>query len=459
MSQREFYKEFFQSIYLFCQQYINELEAGNKGLFLLGPYNTKDSLIIDLYNTSLWTYNWKDRYNELRKEENSIEHIYSLYKEELNNLIQPIDLGFNNSAKPKSDDHPLEELLKPYKDRILIYCINQRHIDYMLPLLRNITQPSILLLEENLIEPDDLPDNMLVLEYSLLKETYFNNDFLQNKFTTIFYYYNTYDILIRYLSPKSIVFLEGGHLQGRILAEVAQRYECVSYCIQQGWPSLFHPNFRDFPYTYFLTWGKRFCELWQMYNSYPQFIPAGYMYSTGKHIKANPSKIITFFLQAPFFISDERYFNDYINLIIKTKNRNKECIVQVREHPAFRLSLKVINTLHYENIVVVSDFELRDVFNSTDIVVSHFSSVIMECMIYGCIPLVFDPTVDSSYYPDIEKEGMGFISKTYHDFFQKLDILLSFPNNFLDRINALKHSFFEGKGDEAVCKILTIINN
>ncbi|HCO66206.1 MAG TPA: hypothetical protein DIT04_00360, partial [Dysgonomonas sp.] len=178
MSQREFYKEFFQSIYLFCQQYINELEAGNKGLFLLGPYNTKDSLIIDLYNTSLWTYNWKDRYNELRKEENSIEHIYSLYKEELNNLIQPIDLGFNNSAKPKSDDHPLEELLKPYKDRILIYCINQRHIDYMLPLLRNITQPSILLLEENLIEPDDLPDNMLVLEYSLLKETYFNNDFL-----------------------------------------------------------------------------------------------------------------------------------------------------------------------------------------------------------------------------------------------------------------------------------------
>ena len=72
---------------------------------------------------------------------------------------------------------------------------------------------------------------------------------------------------------------------------------------------------------------------------------------------------------------------------------------------------------------------------------------------YGCVPLVFNPTPGSRYNPDIEREGLGFISKNEDDFFSKLShCFLKSPSKELSQ-------WFKATGNESINNILKAINN
>lgn len=51
----------------------------------------------------------------------------------------------------------------------------------------------------------------------------------------------------------------------------------------------------------------------------------------------------------------------------------------------------------------------------------------MEGVVHQSVPLVYDPTSDSRYYPDVEKLNIGRIAKTEEEFLSHLTDLLKSP--------------------------------
>lgn len=126
---------------------------------------------------------------------------------------------------------------------------------------------------------------------------------------------------------------------------------------------------------------------------------------------------MTFFLQSPHFLSDLKYYDEILKLVGDSADLYPDIDFLVREHPEYRMEKQELRKLDtYSNVRIVSNWDLKEVFNLTLVVVSHFSSVLMEGVVHGCIPLVYDPTTCSRYCPDVEKEGLGRIAKTEEDF-------------------------------------------
>lgn len=74
----------------------------------------------------------------------------------------------------------------------------------------------------------------------------------------------------------------------------------------------------------------------------------------------------------------------------------------------------------------------------------------MEGVAHGCIPLVYDVTTNSRYYPDVEKEGLGKIAKTKDVFHQQLKEILSYSydeNPYLQNIRERQKQWFAATGD------------
>ena len=89
----------------------------------------------------------------------------------------------------------------------------------------------------------------------------------------------------------------------------------------------------------------------------------------------------------------------------------------MREHPEYRLDESLLRSLQFRGRVeIVSESPLNEIYARTRILVSHYSSSLMEGLLYGCRPLVFDPTDGSRYFPDVEKEGLGCIARTREEF-------------------------------------------
>lgn len=134
---------------------------------------------------------------------------------------------------------------------------------------------------------------------------------------------------------------------------------------------------------------------------------------------------------------DSRYFDDLVEQITDAAALYFDQLFLVREHPEYKLSEEVLSEWKtYPNIKIVSDHPLKEVYNRSLITVSHFSSCLMEGIIHDSIPLVYDPTTDSSYYPDLEKEGLGKMTKTKKEFHQYLkEILSNAPNTSQLNIN------------------------
>ena len=142
------------------------------------------------------------------------------------------------------------------------------------------------------------------------------------------------------------------------------------------------------------------------------------------------------------------------NLIVSTAKSYPNILILIREHPEYRgKTKKLLDIIHCQNIHIVNNDKLTDVYAQTKVVVSHFSSTLMEGIMYGCTPLIFNPTPNSSYYPDIEKEKLGFISKNEEEFFYKL------PYCLCRRPIIRYKQWFKAYGKETINYIIEVINN
>lgn len=434
MESRDFYIEFYDVV----DQIINEY---------LDLYSLPSYVGTKLFEGS---YSIKRKYNELRMSGSSaseakkivVDTIIPEYSIDRETIMPVITLPFPIIG------HTLG-------NRLAIYIYNTRQLKYLVPLINTVNRPLLLLCEQSVDLDIELPEYVegIDLDYSIADHVVTNNNSISNRLANTFVVLNS---IITEFNIEGVVLLEGCHYQEQMIGEICNRHGIPSILLQQGWPSLMHTMFRRFPYSHFLTWGNSFNELWQKFNPRPNYFAVGYPYP----IRTKKADAIAFFLQAPLFISDEDYFCKLIEMAEKTAEKFPTHTVLVREHPEFRLSQSQKTRLSsYPNIVLVSDWDLPDVFAATGILVSHFSSSLIEGIAHGCIPIAFDPTTESAYSPDIEKASIGHLAKNSAEFFTKLDEIHSSKDKYLDSISKDLHKWFFAVSRDAALNQAKAINN
>lgn len=395
------------------------------------------------------SFSLKEPYNKLRSEGMAACDA----KEFVRNKLIP-DFRIEKASIMPDVIIPMPDLLKSLGNRLVVYVYNSRQLNYLCPLIETINRPLLLLCEQSVDIALEMPEYVeaIDLDYSIIEGIGLNNDPITKKISKYFILLNS---LMRSSKVDGVIVLEGCHFQEQMLGEIAKNINIPSIALQQGWPSLMHTMFRRLPYTHFLTWGKVFNNLWKVYSPKTEFISTGYPYP----VKAKYGSAISFFLQSPLFISSESYYEIMIELIGETAKRFSDRIVLVREHPEFRMSKKKLDKLReFFNVKIATEYPLEEVFSLSEIVVSHFSSSLIEGLVHNCIPIVFDPTTDSNYIPNVESLGIGCMSKNFSDFFDKITRVQLIKDDYLKAIASQQTSFFSAFGHEAALNQAEIVN-
>lgn len=205
-----------------------------------------------------------------------------------------------------------------------------------------------------------------------------------------------------------------------------------------------------------LTWGDGFNPIWRLYNPTVDCISTGYMYNPTNELSSRSK--ITFFLQGPYVISCTDHLNSYITAIKYVATKFPLQSICVREHPEFHLSDYVHHELStYSNIEFVTNHNLMSVYGDTKFAIAHFSSTIMESIVHGCIPIVFDPTYNSLYKPDLSVVGLGYMAKTIKELINILS--LHIPTSRIDQQNISRniHNWIYSVGDRSLDNIISFI--
>lgn len=449
------YIEFYNYLDSFLYEHIKKIQY-KQGIHIttLGLYNVQHVMKKELFMRSIYNQ-WREEYEYLRKKGFSSEKAFI--------LLEKKHLSYSSWKEHKHTEiqdfkkHIWYNTLQPYRGQIIIYIQNKRHLNYLELLIRKMTQTVILLTENELPEETDLPDNVTAFCIDFIRSGRCENFFLEKYFPQTYIYYNVFDWIVGILNPKAIIFLEGGVFQEHVLALVSHHFQIPSFCIQHGWPSFLHTMFREMPYTYFLTWGAYFIDLWKKYNTQPIYEPVGYMYPIAKEDKQR--KGITFFLQAPVFLSNPIYLSQMIKLIktVALQFPNLDCMI--KEHPTYKLPANIKEKLAATGkIRFVTDIPLDQVFAQTLFSVSHFSSASMESILHHCIPLIFDPTNESFYHPHIEIEGWGIIAKNIDDFIHKLQKIISTKTVIFEMIQKAYPTLIKTADGKTLDNMIKFIN-
>lgn len=340
---------------------------------------------------------------------------------------------------------PWSEFLSSLQGNLLVYVYNNRQLNYLLPLVNRLNRPILLLCESCVDEEVEVNDNVTAIEMP----------FTDDNLPELQRYYVSFHAVLEALQPEGVLVLEGCHYQEQILAIVAQKLGITDIGLQQGWPSFMHTMFRRFSYSYYLTWGNGLNGHWHKYNPDTRFISTGYLYE----VQRKCGTAITFFLQSPRFLSDDNYFRQLVSLIEETAERYPNKEIGVREHPEYRLDTTTVEKLQrHGNVRFMSDLPLSETFARTQVVVSHFSSALMEGMAHDCIPLVFDPTQHSRYTPDVEALGVGCVASDKLSFFKDLAYIEQHIAAFIEKIITEKSDWFQELSESAIKRTIDAIH-
>lgn len=403
-------------------------------------------------------WQWWERYHQMREAGKSRDEVKELLYGELKKEFPYPPSGSLRHEKKRQWRKKWEESLISYKGVKLVYLFNERQLRYLMPVLETVRTPLLLITEFAVPAGIVLPDYVTVMEFRYIEDVWYDAPFLEAYFPRLYYCFNTFCILLDVLRPSQVILLEGCHYQQQTLAVIARRLQIPSVCIQQGWPSLMHTCYRDMQFDRYLTWGEEFSRWWKMYNPAPVFEAAGYLSDV---LPARPGQRVTFFLPSPFFAGDPAYLAAFVDLAAELACLFPDRIVAVREHPDYKLQVRLQSRFSScPNVFLVTEEPLASVFAATEVVVSHFSSSLLEGMAHGCIPFVFDLAGRAPYFPDIEQEGIGLTAVSKEEAMAKMTQLLTDPET-VQRIRTnqdrVRPHYFRQVSAAAVREMVTML--
>lgn len=213
---------------------------------------------------------------------------------------------------------------------------------------------------------------------------------------------------INRIRPRCVVVVEGNAPQDIITAEVCSQLAIPIFCIQQGWSPLVHSGFRNMSFDDMFVWGGGFAKLLAPYN------PRQCFTVTGSHViqaishetpnLQNQSMVIGFFLQSPCALLSINGYEDFIELIVWCAKEYPAVRFVVREHPNYPVPVSLRAKMNaYNNIAFSSPIRdaLSEVIRESSLVVSVFSTVLLEAVALGTVPLICSIGSMPHYEPDL----------------------------------------------------------
>lgn len=372
--------------------------------------------------------------------------------EEVERILSPlVNFKAKDTDEQTASIPTWHEYLKGQEGKILIFATSPRILNYFKPLVKELDMDFILLTTCPLPNDFEISSKGTAINFVFTKAKLHRNLELEQSLPWFYNFANSIGWFVELLKPRLFICMDGCQSEYRLAADFCNEKHIPSICLQLGWPSYIHTGFREMPYTYFFTWGEGFNPLLEKHNKHTKCEAVGY---TSQANKAGKHDAISFFLQAPVFLNTEEYLKRMCNLVVLTAKKYPNTTVMVREHPEYKGKMDIEQEFsQHRNISIVSDDRIEDVYAETKVVVSHFSSVLMEGLAYGCTPLVFDPTPGSTYNPNIEKLGLGYISKNEEEFSQKLTIILK------QELHPDLSQWFKATGDNAITNVIHSIHH
>lgn len=215
---------------------------------------------------------------------------------------------------------------------------------------------------------------------------------------------------LRALRPECVVAVEGNAPLDCVTSEACRHLGIKSYCVQQGWSPYVHSGFRNLAFDHMFVWGPAFAELLRPYNPAQSFIVSGSHAVCSRSPDAAVAKptVISFFLQAPCaFLSSEAY-DAFVQLVMDCAVEHPSATFVAREHPSYPVPSKMRRALEALPNVVFSDparQPMADLVQDSTLVVSVFSTVLLEAMAMRVLPLICSIGSLPRYEPDLAAEG------------------------------------------------------
>jgi hypothetical protein len=186
-----------------------------------------------------------------------------------------------------------------------------------------------------------------------------------------------------------------------------------SLCIQYGWSPYSHNGFRNLAYDAMLVWGSLFSELLAPGSPKQRFIVTGTplpILTPPMRDARAPIRGIGFFLQHVTQLGTHAEWHDFLDLVGWTARGFPEATIMVREHPQSPSltpeECARIGTSGNIRFVPASEVPLADALAPCDVVVSPFSTVLLEGIAAGAIPFIVASGLPR-FWPDIAAAGVA----------------------------------------------------
>ena len=267
------------------------------------------------------------------------------------------------------------------------------------------------------------------------------------------------------IKPKTVVVAEGNTPYDEITNKICKQLNIQSVCVQQGWAFFVgHTGFRNMTYSKMLVWGNGIVRNLSLYNPDQNFIVTGSHIISTKDFKTKEISTVTLFFQGKTFIINEKTSREFILLVERITLECPRIKVVIREHPLYAFSS--IEKERFEKIGVIFmpplKYSLDEVFEENDLTISIFSSIILESMAAGIIPMVFNPNLFPSYFSNIDVRGIGIEIKSVEEAISTIKRLIKNPDEirkYHEPIERFKQEYFNFNKETAIKNIISEIIN
>ncbi len=254
------------------------------------------------------------------------------------------------------------------------------------------------------------------------------------------------------IRPKSVIVVEGNAPSDAITSEVCRILGIPCYCVQQGWSPYIHNGFRNMQYTEMFVWGERFAKLLEPYNPDQKFLITGSHAVSRKPFneltRLEEIKVISFFLQAPSPLISESSFYEFLDLIVDVATEHPNIKVLVRPHPNYPLTTQCIKRLSLIPSLCISlpaKETIQMVLEKSDLVVSIFSTVLLEALAMKVVPIICSIGAISKYEPDLASLGVALeahSSREAKNFINSVIANCDLISDIQKKINSYSWQFF-----------------
>lgn len=351
---------------------------------------------------------------------------------------------------------------------VLFFTINERFVQYMKPIF------------------DKMPVSCQFITHNPVTANYLNQEkipfvkissFLysikrwsqKDSWIKRFYLTEQYDLLedsILRIYPKSIVFVEGNAPQYEVVNRICKKFGIQSVCVQQGWAPIVNNGFRNMSYSKMLVWGEGFAKDLAPYNTNQHFTVTGnFMVETKPPKDIKKIKTIALFSHGKTRIVPSKTLKDFVDFARQLANKYQSINIIIREHPVYKLDQKTKSELEKcDNVMFMSEpkYSLESIMEKSNINITVFSTVSLESLSAGILPIIINTTSCPKFFPDIDKMKAGIEVKTTNEALQTVEMLIRDPkefNKFKEPMKKFRKEYFAYDKETAMKNIIKEIIN